>query len=452
MSYAFLNPFVDGKIWSPGNGSIDLSFVGEDKIPFMSDVEIKIGMACDFELTVNLSPTYEAAVDLIDNHPWIRLGNTVGIRWGYNDGNPAHVSDWIYGFMQMPEINFGDEISLAIKANGVGWNLSTNESVKTWGTLESMTTLRTVFETMAKRRGISIVWEIDENQNEYFDQDLTFVQAGITDYEFMIRYARGCTTRGKASPVAVIFKGKNIHFVTYSKEKSEPVAEFHMYGKPDHSKNIFAMHDFQPENYGALFLPKRTVSGFLYGANSDPEVIPEKVDSAGNKAAGTGAGTENNSGGKETLESTGIDGEANPDTGHKFDVENDPLTEGGKIIPILMGESAAVEDAQALVDNIRQQDAGDFGVGVSFNTQALPTIYPMQYIRCKGVTQFFSTDYQIKELTIGINDNGAEMAVNAWATGIPEGMAWFAQEVNNSEQGETKPDDGLVPIDPAPYG
>jgi len=441
MSLSFINPFVDGRIWVPGGKTIDLTFIGEDKLPFVESVEIEVGTAMNFEISVNFTPTYDAAVDLIDNTDWFRLGNTLGVRWGYNDGNPAHISDWMYGFIQLPIPAFGDEISLGITANGVGWNLSKNESTRVWGTVKNPTSLETIFETIAKKYGLKLVWSIGLDQEEYFSRKLAYLQAGLTDYQFLERYARHCIAiTGKSSPVTTVFKGKELHLISSNKEKPAPAAEFHMYGKPDPANNIYPMNSFTPENYGALFLPHRTYSSAVYGANSHPADPVKKVDSAGNKSAGEAAGKENNTGGKETVYSTGVDADPNPDTGLKYDVPDDIQMEAGKHVPVIItaeSEDQMAHEVQSQIDNARQQDASDFGLKVNFGAMAVPKLVPMQYVRLRGVTGFFSTDYRLSNLKISIGDGGADMECDAQCVGIPEGFAWIAQEVATSETGET---------------
>lgn len=453
MSYAFRNPFVDGKIWTPEGGVVNLSFIGDNKLPYVSSVEIDIAEAMNFELSVVMNPTYKQLIDLIDNQPWIRLGNTIGIRWGYNDGNQAHISDWIYGFIIMPEPDFGEDITITIKANGVGWKQAKSESTRVWGTLDTPKSLEEIFKEMASKWGVKLVWEVSDEQMKYFQTKLTYLQAGLTNYQFIERYCRECAVGETHEPVVPILRGKEIVFKSSSEKDPKPSAEFHYYGKPDTSKNIFPMTNFNCDNMGPLFLPHRTYSAFLQGANTDPNADTEVVASAGNSDAegeGMKGGSENNFSGKESLQSSGTDGTPNPDTGHKYDVPEDITMEAGKIVPVIIDAEEQSDIVQGVVDNIRQQDAGDFGISVSFDTLALPALFPMDYVRLKGVTAFFSTVYRIKKMHISINEGGADMTVNAIALGIPEGLSLLSSLVKNSIQGETKTDTDSKEVEAKP--
>jgi hypothetical protein len=440
LSYDFRNPFVDGKIWSPDGGEVNLNFFGEKKIPYVSGVEIEMGTGGNLDISVILNPTYPEAISLIDESPWFVLGNTLGVRWGYNDGNLAHVSDWIYGFLQLPEVDFSEEISITLKASGAGWQVSMNESTKAWSTVKKPRALRSIFEEIAGKYGLSIAWKIEAELDPYFDLETGYIQAGLTDYQFIERYCRMCAVPNTgSSPVDMIIRGKELILISTPK-KTMPAAEFHYYGKPDPANNIFPLDSFAPKSFGALFLPRRTCSAVLYGINSDPTKPVEKIDSVGNDAGESG-GQENNFSGNGSMQTPGEDATPNPE-GMKYQAKQDELLEAGKHVPVIVTEDKLKENVEAELSNIRQQGAGDYGIEVDFTAVAIPTLVTEQIVRLKGVSRFFSTDYRIKDMTITIDDSGANMSCTAWAHGLDDDMSLYSLLAKTSEQGDTEPGDG----------
>ena len=451
MSYSFLNPFADGKIWSPiDNKTANISLVGPEKLPYSQGISIGFGLNGSVDISLNLAPVYEEAIRIIEETNYIRLGNTLAVRWGYNDGQPAHVSDWFYGFMQLPEVNFGDEITLAIKATGYGLCLDQTESVRAWSKVGSPRSLKSIFNEIAKRYGLVVKgWDdLDAAQARYFEYEHdNFIQHGLTDLQFMDRMGEQCP-----NPVYMIIRDKNILLTSNSEKDVNPAAEFHYYGKMDPAKNIFPMTGFSPEDMGPLFLPHRSYSAIAYGPNSDPVGEVEKIDSVGNKddTDDEASGTELHISGDFSLNTFGTDQPADPDTGVKPDVETNRLIEASKFLPVPMSGDVQRDQVKELLDSKRQGDAKDYGLKVSFDTIGIPTLIPNQIVRLRGVTKYFSTDYKIAYLNIEVGEGGADMNVKCISSGISGEMAAYAKKVVTYAQGETKDDDGTGTVEADP--
>ncbi len=447
MSYSFTNPIVDGRIWNPSTGeSIDLTLIGEDKIPYCQGVEIDIGLGGNLDITVHLTPTYDSAVKLIDETDWLKYGNTLGVRWGYNDGDASHISDWYYSFMQLPEVNFGEEITIDLKASGPAWGMSSVESTRVWSTNENPKSLYDIFGIIAQKYGLEVSWSLEAlKQKDYFGEPRAHIQACLTDLQFIERNTRLANPR-----VDMIIRGNKLIFACNPLGHTTPAAEFHMYGKMNPKENIFPMTGFSPEQMGSLFLPSRTFSSQMFGPNTDPTATVEKVDSMGNESSGEAAGDENNISGDGTLCTPGKEAPPDPDSGLKVDVKQDAEKEAGKMVPLIIGEKGLKKNVKNVLDSVRQDTAGDYGIIVNFETIGIPTLVPEQIIRLKGVTKFFSTDYRIHDMGISIGDGGAEMSIKAMAHGLSLEMAYQAEAVKTFAQGDTEPGDGGENVEPDP--
>lgn len=453
MAYSFTNPVVDAKIWEPGGGEIDLSIFGsDDKIPYVQSVSITTNMSNGGEISIELSPPYREAIRLLDETAWFKLGNHLGVRWGYNDGQPGHISDWIYGMMLLPELDISEEIRLTIKANTYGIKLDMEESAHNWSNPDAPVSFFSVIEAITKKYGLKIAFSVGGKDIPASDigtaQSVALttpnpylIQGGLTDLQFVYRFLR---TNGMEMSIV-----GNRLVIYPNPELSEPAAEFHLYGKIDPSKNIYPMTSFSPKSMGVLFLPHSSYTTVLHGFNSDPTAIVEKVSVTGAKGT-DGADKGNYISGAHALETPGVDGPANPETGLKSNVAQDPVDDCGKFVPIPIPEDMVKETAQGVLSGLMDENAQDFGISVNVGSLAIPTLFPNQVVRLRGVSRFFSTDYRIREISVQITSGDATMELDCCAKGIAPDLANWAAAVTKSEQGETQPGDGGEDVPPDP--
>lgn len=440
MTYSLLSPIVDGKIWSPTAGVINLSIVGPDRIPYMSDVEIHMEIGGNFSVSVTMNPTYAQAIDLIDNQPWFRLGNTLAIRWGYNDGNPLHMSDWFHCFMLPPEPAFGEEISVVLKGNGYGWLMNRTESVRAWSQDGKPATFEKVAKTISRKYGLKdpvFNLSTDAQKNALQNDRPNLVQGGLTDFMYLVNEA-------ELAGVEVIFKEDHLVFISQGEnpDGANVAAEFRMYGKPDTASNIYPMFNFTPKNFGPLFLAKggRYMTP-AFGPRSDPGKNPKMV------TADATTDQSNNPGGKDVLATHTKDAPPN-EAGVKMNINLEADVEASKFMPVLASQDDDQAGYQQALEGARLGDASDYGLEVDIDTVAIPTLFPRAHVRLSGVSSYFSTEYMIKSIDIKINEGGADASLSLCCKGLPQGLEAMALESQVSKQGEVVPEDSGVATKP----
>lgn len=445
MAYSFTNPVVDAKIWSPTDGTVELSIWGEEpSIPYVQSVRIMSGMAWGGEIEIELSPPRDEAIRILDETSWLKLGNMLAVRWGYNDGQPGHLSDWIYGMMLMPDLSIAEEISLTIKANTFGLNADRSGSTKTWSKPGAKMSRLDIIKEICKKYGF--VFSISEGEGNLPPAGLTdqeillldpredIIQAGLTDLQFL--YKMVLDVGGDMSLVG------NKLVMYLDPKKSIPSAEFHMYGKIDPAKNIFPLLSFSPESMGPLFLPSVSYTTAMYSWNADPFAIVERVAVTGAASAGEAASDSNFYSGEGALETPGADLPAEPDSGIKLGVFQDPLSDVGKDVPLVFPVEMIVSEAKAALQGVMDGNAEDYGIKASITSLAIPTLLVNQTVRLRGVSRFFSCDYKVQEIEVSIDDGGAEMELALCAKGVNPEICLWAEIAKKSETGDTQPGDG----------
>lgn len=446
MGYSFRDVVVDGKIWSPTAGTIDLSLHGENKIPYLQSVEIAYAFNGETEVTVNFAPTYKEALRLIDELPWFRMGNTLAIRWGYNDGQPGHMGNWIYSFMLPPEPSFGEEITLSVKGTPYGWCMNRISSKRVWSERGKPRSLADVAKEILVKYGFNepkfrCVTENQKGHMEAERGDIT--QSGDSDLQFLVNEAASCSMQ-------MIMEGKDVLFIDNASAitLNKVAAEFHMYGMIDTEKNIYPMTGFTPKGFGPLFLSKSgAVKAIVQGPNSDPEKEPVILESSDS------TGDENHFSGPKVFAIPGKNASVLSAETPKPSIELDKKYEATKFYPLTMADDYKEENAQKYLDGFRAGNAGDFGIEVDFDSIALPTIFPGQIVRLRGVSNYFSTDYRVKGVDISIESGGADMTCHGMSKGMPAELnEEFTEDVNKSEIGDVEEKPGWTPTDAVPEG
>jgi len=460
MSYGFQNPFIDGKIWVPDTSEEvnfllrtdpDVAAVGGNGL-YVSSAELGLGLKENLELSLTLSPTYTEALRLIDESPFLRLGNTIYFRWGYNDGLEGHISDWYIGFMQMPEVSMGEEISIVLKGTGFAFNLNRVVTNRVWSTPETPRTFQSVAEEIGKKYGLTVVF--DENISTSYQTDILtkyertdLNQGGMTDLMFL-------NEKAKEVGVQMIIKNQEMIFRMIEQPpgvKQEVSHEFHMYGKIDTANNIFPMTGFTPESFGVLFLPhNQGYMSWVQRPNDDPEAEPVPLESSNKKDENVG--DDNFFSGEEDLNTPNPDGNANEEGIKATVAPNKANMETGKNIPIAASNEFYAQNAESILDGARQCKASDVGIMVNFDSVGIPTFLPGMLCRLRGVSNYFSCDYMARRIDLSIEAGGASMGVQAGMKGFPAGLEFLAEKIKKFEEAisaspneeEVAPDEGAA--------
>jgi len=442
MSYSFRDVVMDGRIWSPETGRVaSLSVQNPERnsvsaIPFLSSIGISIDYGYKTDLTANFAVTYDDAIRLMDEEPWLRLNNTLGLRWGYNDGIPWHITDWYFGLMQMPEPSFGEEISLSVRAIGVGKKLSQLSSKRVWSTPERPRTFKSIAEEIAKKYGLVVdekMWGLISAQKASRIEEERFVynQAGLSDLQFLNDFA-------KRSGLQLIIRGGRMMFVDRLQPllgEPEVSAEFRQYGEIDTENNIYPIAGFTPTGFGSLFLPHHQgLQAFVEDPNLDPEQEREPIISTDK------TGQETKYSGPDSLNVPTPDGKqtsTDPDAKIKAGVvPNSEYMEAGKCVPIVASSEYMRKSNQEYLDSVREANAEDQGIGVTFESVAIPTLVPGMLIRLSGVGSYYSTDYLLRKMTVGVEGGGANATYECTAKGFPSGVDFNAEPVPGTKEFE----------------
>lgn len=415
---AFRGLFVDAKISNPKTGNvIDLNLMGEKTIPYLQGIEINLTRNVSMNMSINLAPKYDDAIKLISkDNEWIRVGNTLGVRWGYSDTDGAF-SDWHYGFMGMPEVDFGEEISISIPATSLAWNTARIARSRDWCS-DSPKSFGEIATAIAAKYGMEVEYGVlNEKAQQMKDwPKQSYVQGGRTDLQFLTLEAEKLGIR------LIILNNKFIFVDSAAPLPNEPQinATFQMYGKIDISKNIYPMNGFSPENMGSLFLQNiQGMAASPHGPNSDPELTGESLVSTDENMETPAFTSEN------TL-SVPPKEDGQPPKGMEdiktkttvtSNVEED---QAGRLfcLPINGEETEGYLDG--IVSAARESDENEHGISVSFTpTIALPNILPGMYVRLEGVGDYFTGTYMLNEIDFNIGDGGAEMECRAFCRGFP---------------------------------
>jgi len=441
MPYGFRSPVADGKIWSPTEGTADLSIAGDNKLPYAESVEIDEGIGGNYTIKVTLATPYEKAIELIDDTGWFRLGNTLAVRWGYNDGDPTHISDWYYGFMLPPEPDFNsEEVIITLQARGYEWIMNRTESVRVWGTHDAPMTFEDVATKISTKYGLrapEFLLSTDTQRKYMQEKRVDMIQGGLTDFMYLANEAY-------LAGVEMVFRQDHLLFLgrQTDAEQGKVACEFRFRGKPDLANNIYPMMAFRPKSFGPLFLAKAgSYMGASFGFRSDPSKEPEMI------VANNATDQANNPGGSDVLTINGADGPAN-EIGIKQSVLHEDGVEAVKFMPVTMTDKDFDEQATQQLDGMRVGDASDHGIEVEIDTVAIPTIFPGQHVRLSGVSRYFSTEYKIMQKTVTISGNGADMSLTLGSKGLPEGLEQLVQRANVSNQGEVENSEGNAQVEP----
>lgn len=450
---AYRSVFVDGKITNPKTGnSVDLKVLSDNEIlPYLQDVSIKTEFGVDTNMSITLAPTYEAALSLISkDQEWLRMGNTLALRWGYSDVDGG-ISDWHMGLMMLPEVSFGEQISITVPAVGYGFNVNRVARVRCWSTPDKMRTFEDVAKEIGRFYGLDVKFELNSAhaKKQLVDtKRIDLQQQGMTDLQFLVRVAGSNGAR-------MVMRNNSIVFVDIGAvlPDSELIsATFQMYGKIDVENHVFPMDSFEPESLGTLFLENHQgLAMFTGDPNADPSEDAEPVV-ANAKDSDDNSFSANQTVDAPTEEGPPAPGMKNSDGSQnraKSTVKvNTDLMQAGRYVPVAMGADFAEEKAQAVLNSARDSDASDQGIRATITTMAIPWLLPGMIVRVSGVGDFFSASYMIFEKEVTVGDSGANMTLTIGSKGFP-GLnthldSYAASVKKSNEPAEGNPTENVV--------
>lgn len=440
--------FIDGKIVNPKTGkAIDLRLKGSggDTLPYLNSISIETEWGVDTNMSLSLTPPYREALELISKgNEWLRLGNSVALRWGYTDVDGA-ISDWHMGLMKMPEPSFGEEMSITVPVVGYGFTAKRVMRKKVWGSFESPITIKAIADIMAAKYGMTTNYNGLKN-NRALEQITSIersglAQGGVTDLQFLMRQVAQWGAQ-------IIIKNNQIFFVDAAQpgeKEGEVAATFRLYGRLDFANNIFPLDGFTPESMGVLFIQDHQgLVSQLFGPNSDPAEEPETVRATGDQSennaysADTTINAPTEEGSPSNLKNS--DGTVNKAKA-AVSVADDPSAGGRNMV---FPGDLNKETLGGLLDGAVNEDASGMGIPVEFSSMGLPQLDPGMLVRLEGVGDFFSCVYQMRNKNLSVDEGGASMTCGAGMVGYPN----FFGDVDSYG---TKVKKHQVPPDGNPY-
>lgn len=439
---SFRSPFVDCKICNPKTGRVAyLSlFGGDETFPYVQSVALNMARNVNLGMTITLSPPYQEAIKLISkDSEWLRLGNTIGMRWGYADMEGV-MSDWHYAFMNQPQISFGEDITISIEATSLAWHMDRVSRSRDWASTESPKSILAVILEIADRYGMDVEYAVLKPSAKSlleFERS-SLVQGGRTDMQFLMYEVERCGAR-------VIIQNQKIILIDTSaplEEYPKVNATFGFYTPIDVTNNILPMMSFSSESMGALFI--RNVNGIkslIYGINSDPGKEQEDI------TADETTTEENSFSSKTTYGPQDTDGNEPKQMGDvktKSSIKVDPKNdEGGRVYaPALSGEESDAFVQQQLAA-IYDDQGNEHGIIAKFSCIAIPNLLPGMYVKILGVGDYFSSIYMLNEIQLSIDGNGAMMECEGFSRGFPAVDPELDAIANQATKSDEPPDGTL---------
>jgi len=364
------------------------------------------------KIAVTLTPpSYQDFLRLI-NSPFLRLGNTLSVRWGYTDSADQD-SDWHHSFMQQPNVQFDVEsFSVTLNGDGFATYLGHSSTKKVWASEAKPRSVHSIALELLKKHGLKLVIESKAADNsveaeaelgkagKYLTTDRDdIVQSGENDIVFLRKLF--------TSVGFYVWISKGIEFrVFWGVRPPEVTRVFQVYTPQvlDPGGIIFPMWGYSAEQH-----PYWSPPGVVYdamGADSKRddrlEVIDRDTspDDKGPKSMGRGYASERSAivgqvSGDVVLSGQPGDVKADPETGAK--VASDET--GGNRAPRFIMAPRSQRDLLPLrAQGIADKAIGDLGVAVEFESLDDPTLRPEQLVETRGIGQFFSSKHNVLEV------------------------------------------------------
>lgn len=234
--------------------------VSEPLVPaqMVASVEIEQTLAGNGNIKIELTPTYEDAMALLDSDV-LGLGNVVKVRWGYASSDGALIRETV-GIMVVPDVTLGNEISITINAFGYGRAMQNDERRKTWRAENNPDSAILSLDEIVKKISVIYGWADPEIENdEKFRKvpQTPFVQGGETDFEFLRK-----TTQLYGGELAIVTDDKTgkpkIKIVDVRKrldgDENVPMVTLQMYSQMavNYSDGVFPILSFASETGGLM--------------------------------------------------------------------------------------------------------------------------------------------------------------------------------------------------------
>ncbi len=423
------------KIFSPDkNAWADLSVKpGSDQnaihIPYLSEIAIKEQISGFGEAKLTLTPpTYKESLELLES-PFLFIGNTVGVRFGYTSGGTSFISPWTWYLSLLPEISFGDEFSITIPTTSFGffpsmlqsknvWNSGLQDSDGNGGTVPKIT-IKEVIETLAGIYNFELNWN-GEGKNysdaessfspfaiEIFkNEKITITQHGLNDWMFLKHIA------AKAGCRAFISSGTVLNIVD-SRKADSSTATFSYRGQIDFLNNVYPLEKFDGES-SALFFPRLGVDSRYFQLDSKRSEQTQKVSASSSTTVTgvSGSSVPSNSQGGPKVKAP--DGTTVPVPGFA------DKSFSSDYIPVASRDNLA---KTKLSNYMAKSTAENHGASAKITAIDIPWIMPEDIVKIVGLGKYYSVSYRIFEIERKYGNDFAESTYSLKPKGFPDNIA-----------------------------
>lgn len=379
-----------------------------EHLPYASNLTVNEHYSGLGQYSIVLTPpTYEEALRLLTS-PWLTIGNTMSIRWGYSK-HPSHISPWCHGMMLKPDISFGDDFSITIKASSFGWAASKVQSGKVWGGVHKTSpqiSKKDVIEKLIKNYDFQLVVKMGTNADtEYKRKGISINQGGLNDWMFIKKLAADCGCR------CFITNGNIVNIIDVTEVDNVIPFTFVYRGAFDLEKNIFPLESFDSDST-ALFLPTTAVAGRFMHPNDKRNKLFKKIEA--NESTSKVPAISDKKVVSPNMKGPKIKGPDGKTIAHTIapDEKGAP-----QYMPISPGwEPRTVP--QQLQNAFNMKTAESHGISATANAPDVPSLLCGDIVTIKGVGDYFSCPYTVFKIDRSIGKEFAKMALDLRPKGI----------------------------------
>jgi hypothetical protein len=389
-------------------------------LPWFQQLTVKETISGFSEISVSVTPpTYQEALEFLES-PWLLIGNTISVKFGYSS-HQAHISPWHHGFMLQPDISFGDDFAITIKAQSFGWHPSRMQTRAVWSTSDKLakkggisnTPLMIIYK-ISQRYNFELNW--NDNQPFSFETEdalnetgLAIQQGGLNDWMFLKMLC------AKAGCRFFITKG-NVMNVMDAGQARDPKTTLEYRGQMDLLNNVFPIWSFDSETQ-ALFLPRRQFDAKYFGPDSKKGTRVKTTT-----ADATTTTTNNISGQNAAARAKKGPSIRSPDGKKTLPTPNEAAVDagGGMVVPVFRRRSFR-KQFKINLDNSYKWNAENHGVEAKASGPSVPSLLPEDLVKVRGVGKYYSVNYRVHEVIHTYGESFAQMDIDLKPKGFNKG-------------------------------
>lgn len=403
----------------------------DEHLPFFSQMTVVEDISQAGEIIINLTPpTYQDALDLLKS-PWLTIGNTVSVRWGYTP-DPNHLSGWHHGMLLQPDISFGDQFSISIKAQSFGWLPARQQNGQQWsGAGASPMGPLDVIEAIVKRYNFEFNYNDGIAPEPSTLDNLTVprvINQKTNDLVFMKSLALGAGCR------LFITHGNKVNLIDGARAR-KPSVTFVYRGQIDPANNVFPIDTFDSETT-AMFLPRTAIAARFLNPNDKRTGLFRKWEA--NEATAKNAAIS----GEDVPKPDGDGPTQKAKDGQKIPRRKqlDPEKGAASYVPIVIRQKQLANRLQSQMNNIfKGKTAESHGVSATVGGVDVPTVLPEDIAAVKGVGEYHSVNYRVARVEHIVGEAFGVMTAKLQPKGFKGNLANFYKMKAPNAKDKEKP-------------